>query len=250
MPILCTGKTDRGKVRKTNQDSIFIDPLNRCFVVADGMGGHRGGDIASQLTVKVFSDYFSQSDPKTPNKIEEVKHCISLANQKIYEKSHAEALLKGMGTTLVGLIIEKGRANIANVGDSRAYLINNSEIYQLTKDHSLVQEKLNLGIYSRDEACKDKMKNVLVKTLGFEQRVKADYFEYSISKNDIFILCSDGLYGKVYDKEILEIVNRNIPDPLKATPMDLDTTVQELIHAANFYGGNDNISVVIALAQG
>ncbi|MCB9092289.1 MAG: Stp1/IreP family PP2C-type Ser/Thr phosphatase [Halobacteriovoraceae bacterium] len=250
MPLLCTGKTDRGRVRKSNQDSIFIDPINKCFVVADGMGGHRGGDIASQLTVKIFSDHFAHLNREQRNKINDVTLCIERSNRKIFEKSQTEPLLNGMGTTIVSLIIEKSKAFVANVGDSRAYLINNTMIYQLTKDHSLVQEKVNLGIYTREEACKDKMKNVLVRTLGFEDRIKIDLFEYSISKNDIFLLCSDGLYGKVYDKEIMEIVNRNIPSPSLATPQDLDKTVQELIDAANEYGGNDNISVILAVAQG
>ncbi len=249
MPLLCTGKTDQGRVRESNQDSIFIDPQNKCFVVADGMGGHRGGDIASQLAVKIFSDHFSGISREQRDKIKEVDYCINKANRKIFEKSQAEALLKGMGTTIVSLMIERSKALIANVGDSRAYLINNEKIYQLTKDHSLVQEKVNLGIYSREEACKDKMKNVLVRTLGFEDDVKVDRFEYSISKNDIFILCSDGLYGKVYDSEILEIVNSYIPDPKKAEPAHLDHCVQELIQRANDYGGNDNISVIIAIAQ-
>lgn len=249
MPLICTGKSDRGKVRQTNQDSIFIDPNNKCFVVADGMGGHRGGDIASQLTVKIFSDHFSQLPAKTDRKFEEVKYCIEKANSKIFEKSKSEPLLNGMGTTVVTLMIEKNKAIINNVGDSRAYLINDQSIYQVTKDHSLVQEKLNLGIYNREEACKDKMKNVLVKTLGFEAQVSPDLFEYSISKNDIFMLCSDGLYGKVYDETILQIINRNIPNPSNASAEDLDKTVQELIDQANANGGNDNISIIMAIAQ-
>lgn len=249
MPLLCTGKTDRGRVRESNQDSIFIDPQNKCFVVADGMGGHRGGDIASQMTVKIFSDHFSHISREQRDKIKEVDYCIDKANKKIFEKSQTETLLSGMGTTIVSLLIERSKAMIANVGDSRAYLINNQQIYQLTKDHSLVQEKVNLGIYSRQDACKDKMKNVLVRTLGFEDQVKVDRFEYSISKNDIFLLCSDGLYGKVYESEILDIVLKHIPDPKTAEPHALDNCVQELIQRANDHGGNDNISVILAIAQ-
>jgi len=249
LPLICTGKTHRGKVRKTNQDAIFIDPRNKCFVVADGMGGHKGGDIASQLTVKIFSDHFTRLDRNKPKKTEDVQNCILKANRLILEKSGKEQLLKGMGTTIVSMLIEDNKAYFSNVGDSRAYLISQGQLYQLTKDHSLVQEKLNLGIYSRKDAAKDKMKNVLVRTIGFEDNINIDRFEYTISKNDIFLICSDGLYGKVFDKEILEVITGMIPDPSLATTQTLDQTAEALIEKANEYGGNDNISLVLAIAQ-
>ena len=122
-------------------------------------------------------------------------------------------------------------------------------IYQITRDHSLVQEKLSLGIYNRTEAAQDRMKNILVRTLGFDLQVEIDIFEYTISKNDLFLICSDGLYGKVCDEEILEIINQHLPHPENATPHDLDMVIQDLIARANKYGGNDNISAILALAQ-
>ncbi len=249
MPLICTGKSHIGKVRKTNQDAIFINPKHKCFVVADGMGGHRGGDIASQLTVKVFTEYFNAAPKITSNKINSVLKCIKKSNTKILEKSDKEPLLRGMGTTAVSMIIEGNKAFLANIGDSRGYLITNGQLFQLTKDHSLVQEKINLGIISREEASRDRMKNVLVRTIGFEEDMQIDTFEYSISKNDIFLLCSDGLYGKVYDREILEMTNAFIPNPSKASPQDLDKLVEALIDKANEYGGNDNISIIMAIAQ-
>lgn len=249
MPLLCSGQSDRGIVRKTNQDSILINTNKKCFVVADGMGGHRGGDIASQITVQIFSERLESTELENLSKIDLVKKAIQDANKIIFEKSQAEERLQGMGTTVVALIIEKSKAFVANVGDSRAYLINNKQIYQLSKDHSLVQEKINLGIYNREEAAKDRMKNILVKTLGFEEHIQIDIFEYTISKNDIFLLCSDGLYGKVYDDEIVDIINRNISDPENATTENLDQAVQELINRANELGGNDNISIILSIAQ-
>jgi protein phosphatase len=218
-------------------------------VVADGMGGHQGGDIASQLTVKIFSDYFSDIPLNSEDKVKVVARCIKKANEIIYQKSQTDQNLSGMGTTVVSLLIEKQIAYISNVGDSRVYLINNKQIYQLSKDHSLVQEKINLGIYSRDEACFDRMKNVLVRTLGFEDRLEVDIFEYKIHRHDIFLLCSDGLYGKVYEEDILKIVNKNIPDPANVDQRSIDQAVQELIAHANKYGGNDNISVILAVAK-
>jgi protein phosphatase len=227
----------------------LINPLHKCFVVADGMGGHRGGDIASQLTIQIFADQLAQLDPNEENKVPILNRCIQMANKLIFEKSQQEESLEGMGTTVTSLLIHNSKAYLANVGDSRIYLINNAKIYQLTRDHSLVQEKLNLGIYGRQEAMLDKNKNILVRTLGFEDSVAIDIFEYSISKNDLFILCSDGLYGKVYDDEILEIVTRLIPDPGNCTGEDIQKIAKELIKRANELGGNDNISVILALAQ-
>lgn len=249
MPLICSGQSDRGVVRKTNQDSILINPVHKCFVVADGMGGHLGGDIASQLTVQIFAEELENTKSNLDNKIEMVRNSILSANKIIFEKSQNEEHLHGMGTTVVSLLIDKSKAYIANVGDSRGYLINNGMIYQITRDHSLVQEKLSLGIYNRAEAAQDRMKNILVRTLGFDLQVEIDIFEYTISKNDIFLICSDGLYGKVCDQEILEIVNHFLPHPENATAIDLDSVTQELIARANKYGGNDNISAILALAQ-
>jgi serine/threonine protein phosphatase PrpC len=249
MPLLCSGQSDRGLVRKTNQDSILMNPVHKCFVVADGMGGHLGGDIASQLAVQIFSEELENMGTGHSTKIDVVKSSILNANKIIFEKSQKEEHLQGMGTTVVCLLIEKSKAYLANVGDSRGYLINNGAIYQLTRDHSLVQEKLNLGIYTRVEAALDRMKNILVRTLGFDLQVEIDIFEYTISKNDIFLICSDGLYGKVSDEEILSLINKHIPEPEIAKTKDLDLVIQELIAHANKYGGNDNISAIIALAQ-
>ena len=129
MPLLCSGLSDRGLVRKTNQDSILINPLHKCFVVADGMGGHRGGDIASQLTIQIFADQLAQLDPNEENKVPILNRCIQMANKLIFEKSQQEESLEGMGTTVTSLLIHNSKAYLANVGDSRIYLINNAKIY-------------------------------------------------------------------------------------------------------------------------
>ena len=147
-----------------------------------------------------------------------------------------------MGTTIVVKYFHENQLYVGNVGDSRCYLINQKKLYQISKDHSLVQEKINLGIYGREEAKKDKMKNVLVKTVGFEAKVDIDVFNYQVLRNDMFLICSDGLHAKVTDHDILYIINSFIPDASKASQDSVEKTVTALIAQANENGGQDNIS--------
>lgn len=248
MGIISAGGTDIGKKRSTNQDSIFFDNNRLLFVVADGMGGHNGGDIASQLAVELFPKFFdSNKDQLDPKEL--LSKSIVHVNQGIYSKAQSEPMLKGMGTTIVSKYFKGGELYIGNVGDSRCYLVNNKKIYQLSKDHSLVQEKLNMGLYTREDANKDKMKNVVVKTVGFEPEVEPDIFTYKVSKNDIFLICSDGLHGKLTDEDIVNTINSFIPEPETTTPEVLQQAVDKLIELANFQGGQDNISVIVTVAQ-
>ncbi|MBA2405758.1 MAG: serine/threonine-protein phosphatase, partial [Bdellovibrionales bacterium] len=147
MGILCAGGSDIGRKRKTNQDSICLDHKHHFFAVADGMGGHNGGDIASQLSVKVMPEYLLQHTDMEPQKL--MKTMIQEVNRKILEKAEAEPELHGMGTTLSAIFFHAQTLVIGNVGDSRVYMVNNHNIYQMTRDHSFVQEKLNMGIYTR-----------------------------------------------------------------------------------------------------
>ncbi|MFA7613586.1 MAG: hypothetical protein WCY48_05060 [Candidatus Caldatribacteriota bacterium] len=165
------------------------------------------------------------------------------------KKSKEVPELAGMGTTVAAIRFCGPNLIIGNVGDSRVYMINNSQIYQLTRDHSFVQEKLNMGIYTREDAVKDPQKNVLVRSVGFDEELMVDVFNYRISKNDIFLICSDGLHGKVSDADILHIVTKTIGNPAHCTKEDVDKAVKELIDQANANGGQDNISVIIAIAQ-
>ena len=153
-----------------------------------------------------------------------------------------------MGTTVNAILFRGPHAYLANVGDSRSYLVNNKKLFQLSKDHSLVQEKLNLGIYDREQAAADPQKNVLVRTVGFDSDVEVDVFTYKVCRQDIFLSCSDGLHGKVSDEDILHIINSNIPQPEMATKEIVGRAVEQLIAQANANGGNDNISVIIVVA--
>lgn len=247
MGILSAGGSDIGRKRKTNQDSILVDNKHHFYTVADGMGGHNGGDIASQLSVKVIPEYMAQHSTMEAQTL--MKNVIQEVNRQILNKAEMEPELHGMGTTLSAIYFHGQTLVIGNVGDSRVYMVNNHNIYQMTRDHSFVQEKLNMGIYTREEAVKDPQKNVLVRSVGFEADIQVDVFNYRICKNDVFMICSDGLHGKVSDGDILHIIQKNINDPATCTLEDVQSAVKDLIQQANDNGGQDNISVIVAVAQ-
>ncbi len=269
MPLLCAGLSDIGKKRKTNQDAIYLNPEDKFFIVADGMGGHQGGDVAAQMAIEHASKFVLENlsllaaEEKRSSGTKELgenydqtedvkfilKKAVNKANRAIKLKGENNPELAGMGTTLIMLLFYGQKLYITNVGDSRAYLFNAQGIYQLSRDHSLVQEKLNIGIYSREEAALDPYKNVLVRTVGFDPEVEADVFTYKVLRNDLFLLCSDGLHGKVSDSDILNIVKKNITNASEAGLPDVTNTVRDLVEQANKNGGNDNISIVIVLAQ-
>lgn len=247
MGILASGASDIGRKRKSNQDSICLDPKYHFYAVADGMGGHNGGDIASQLSVKVMPEFMAAHSQLKPQQL--MKEMIQQINKAILKKAEEQPELHGMGTTVAAIYFAGPQLVIGNVGDSRVYMVNNQYIYQLTRDHSFVQEKLNLGIYTRQDAVKDPQKNVLVRSVGFDNDLNVDVFNYRICKNDIFLICSDGLHGKVSDADILHIIQKNIPDPAQCSKETIEAAVKELIHQANENGGQDNISVIIAVAK-
>lgn len=246
MPLIASGATDIGKKRKSNQDAIHYSVEKHFFLVADGMGGHSGGDIASQMATKLIPEFLISHWNLDPTVL--VQKSIQETNRSIksYAEKHRE--LQGMGTTVVSLFFRGPYVYVGNVGDSRCYLVNKHKLYQLSKDHSLVQEKLNYGIYNREQAALDPQKNVLVKTVGFEDEIDVDVFTYKVNKNDIFLICSDGLHGKVSDEDIAYIVDQHIPEPAKATQKNVDLCVNALIKQANDNGGNDNISVILVVA--
>jgi serine/threonine protein phosphatase PrpC len=247
MGIICAGATDIGRKRKTNQDSICLDHSHYFFAVADGMGGHNGGDIASQLSVKIMPEYIQTNSHLESEKL--MKNVIKEINRAILKKADDNPDLSGMGTTVSAIQFSGPQLVIGNVGDSRVYMVNSNHIFQLTRDHSFVQEKLNMGLYTRQDAAKDPQKNVLVRSVGIEADIQIDVFQYRICKNDIFIVCSDGLHGKVSDHDILHIIQKNISDPSRCQLSDVEKTVHDLINQANDNGGQDNISVIIAVAQ-
>jgi len=248
LAIIAAGATDIGQKRKTNQDSICLYPERHFYAVADGMGGHNGGDIASQMSVKLFPE-FIEKNFNDMDCAQILEHSIKHVNRSIYNHGQKNEELKGMGTTITCVMFDGASIKIGNIGDSRTYLITKNMLYQATRDHSLVQEKLNIGLYDREGAKKDPQKNVLVRTVGFEADVEVDVYHYKVARNDMFLLCSDGLHGKVSDEDIIYIVNQAVPNPNSATKEQLELAVKNLIDQANANGGQDNISVIIALAK-
>jgi protein phosphatase len=251
MGLIASGKTDIGMKRKTNQDSLFIGKEQRLFIVADGMGGHNGGDIASQMAVKLLPQFLQKYASQLPDQTPSVyfEEAITATNLALKEYSDSHIELVGMGTTVVGFYFKGQNVYIGNVGDSRGYLISNKKIYQLTRDHSMVQEKLNLGIYNREQAALDPQKNILIRTVGFDPTLDVDIFTYKVIRNDIFLCCSDGVHGKVSDEDIICLINEYIPDPGHATQQMADQVIKALIDLANENGGQDNSTAILIIAQ-
>jgi len=238
--------TDPGRVRDHNEDFVysppFLDPQQlarkgRLFLVADGMGGHQAGEVASKGAVKtVVEQYYNDTTHDIGTSL---VRAFRAANRLIYEQAQADPTKRGMGTTLVAAVVLGRKVYIANVGDSRAYLINKQGIVQITQDHSWVEEQVRAGVLTREEAQRHPQRNVVTRALGSRPTVEVDLFEGEINEGDALLLCSDGLSGLVSDQELADLV-RKYP-PQKAA--------QALVDLANQRGGYDNISVLIASAQ-
>ncbi|AYF44481.1 MULTISPECIES: Stp1/IreP family PP2C-type Ser/Thr phosphatase [Halobacteriovorax] len=251
MNTICAGVSDIGRKRETNQDSIYISNNTKLYIVADGMGGHSGGELASTMAIKYLAEKVKDKINSQPQEElgQVLQESVLYANNKIKAYADSEPALKGMGTTVVSLLFDDESAKIANVGDSRAYVISNGQIFQLTKDHSVIQEKINYGIYTRDQAAKDPNKNYLSRTVGFEEDIEVDIYDYRPQKGDIFLLCSDGLHGKLSDEDILFIIKDMIDNTDDVTHQKLHDCVQTLIRQANEHGGQDNISIILTVVN-
>lgn len=230
-------RTDIGCVRKMNQDVYFystepVGPLPNLFIVADGMGGHRAGDFAARYAIDVCVDSIRSSSHTSP--IKALDEAVKLANSKVFEKSETNAEYQGMGTTMVLCFIESGQLYVANVGDSRLYLLGD-ELSQVTEDHSYVAAMVRAGEITEEEARVHPDKNMITRAIGVSDSVRIDYFEVDLKKGDRILLCSDGLTNMVADGEIGEILEHE----------SLQQAVDELIERAIDYGGADNITAVV-----
>lgn len=245
MKIVAAGQTDIGKKRKANQDSFRMDEENTFYIVADGMGGHAGGELASKITVDTIAEYLVHDKEATSSQTPQdlIIGAIHRANAAVYSQAQENPKLRGMGTTVLVLYFEKDMMYIGHVGDSRVYFVRGNEIWQLTRDHSLVNEKFKAGIITRDQMRSDKSKNVITRSVGFESSVLADIYQKQIQPGDFYLACSDGLSGMLEDQQILEILKSKL-----AATRDLSKAVKSLIEEANANGGDDNITLVIAHA--
>ena len=233
-----SGRTDTGIKRNNNQDSIFfsdapVGPLPNLYIVADGMGGHKAGDQASKMAIDITVDFVKNSTLENP--IAVLKRAMIYANNEIYKAASKDPELTGMGTTMVVAVAQEGKLYVANVGDSRLYVVN-SEIKQITMDHSLVEELIRKGELERKRGRNHPEKNIITKAMGSKEEVIPDFFEIDINSEDKYLLCSDGLSNMVEDDEIRDIVVDNYK---------LEDIAQALVDRANYYGGSDNISVVV-----
>lgn len=230
--------TDVGQRRSTNQDFVYaseepVGNLPNLFVVADGMGGHRAGDFASRYTVEVILKGVRADRERNPIRI--IRKAIETANLKVLEKANSSDELAGMGTTVVAATIIGHYIYVANVGDSRLYLIRDT-IEQITKDHSLVEEMVRIGEINREQARNHPDKNIITRAVGVSSRVRIDFFDIKLERGDIILMCSDGLSNMIEDDEIERIIKEG---------SDLPEIALELIGEANQNGGKDNIAVVL-----
>ncbi len=236
--MISFSKTDVGKKRKTNQDFVYtheqpIGNLQNLYAVADGMGGHRAGDYASRNTIENVVEAI-ELDPETdPVKI--MGRAIRIANEKLLEAARTHKELTGMGTTLVLCTIKGNYLYVANIGDSRLYLINR-KIRQITRDHSLVAEMVRVGEIRPEEAKRHPDRNVITRAIGITEEADPDFFDVRLYPDDIVLLCSDGLTSMVEDDMIFRTVQGS---------RDVVEMVEELVRLANQNGGRDNIGVVM-----
>lgn len=231
--------TDVGQKRKMNQDYVFAsaDPvgnLPNLFVVADGMGGHNAGDYASSHAVKTVAEEIRKDADFNPVKV--IRHAIECANTEIMSQAQNDETLRGMGTTMVVATIIGNYVYVANVGDSRLYVID-QKIQQVTKDHSLVQEMVRMGELNAEQARNHPDKNIITRALGAERTVDIDFFDLKLETGSVILMCSDGLSNMVEDSQIEQIISD--------TDKDLEEKGRILISEANRNGGKDNIAIVL-----
>ena len=238
--IKAYAKSDKGKVREMNQDYFYIsNSLDevQLYILADGMGGYNGGEIASKLAVNTAKNYiennFRETDKDRDSIIQLLASSMEYANMIVYEKSKESPELQGMGTTMEICLIYNNKAYIGHIGDSRIYRIRKQFIRKLTQDHSYVQKLVKEGTITQAQAAHHPQKNMLMKALGCNAFVEPDVMVKGFLKDDILIMCSDGLSNLVGQETIFEIVNK-----------DIEKAPKQLIDIANDRGGYDNITVV------
>jgi protein phosphatase len=236
------GLTDIGRRRENNQDQLLVDDRHGVYAVADGMGGHAAGEVASQIAIEALEDAMSVDEWRSGaasaqeifNKLEEA---FKEGNRRICESVVTRGEWRGMGTTIVALVASGDKALIGHVGDSRAYLLRDGRLVRLTNDHSWVSEQVRLGLLTDEEAHKHPMRNIITRALGNRDELEVDVTQERFLPGDIFLLCSDGLSSMLNDDEIRQTLSDQSRDPENACRM--------LVDQANDRGGDDNITVVV-----
>ena len=237
--MISYGRTDIGSKRQMNQDYVYysdkpVGRLPNLYIVADGMGGHKAGDVASRYTVTQFVNHIKESNARNP--ISVIDDAILKANEELIELAATSEDFDGMGTTLVVCSYIDKSLFIANIGDSRLYLINKEKIRQITRDHSFVEEMVSNGEISRSNARTHEKKNIITRAIGASMDIISDIFEITYHQGDLILMCTDGLSNMVDDETIKDIVIKH---------QDLEIATKKLVDEANKNGGKDNISVLI-----
>ncbi|HSD50076.1 MAG TPA: Stp1/IreP family PP2C-type Ser/Thr phosphatase [Candidatus Methylomirabilis sp.] len=246
-------KTDVGRKRQGNEDSFCVAPELGLYVVADGMGGHAAGEVASRLAVETIHEWMEkylggvdvafvgQPMDACSREANFLLSSIRLANRVIFEAARGRREYRGMGTTLVSVLAVDNTVALAHVGDSRIYRIRDGQIIQLSRDHSVVQQQVDRGVLSPEEAHESQYRHLITRALGLKDSVEVDLAEEPVLPGDILLLCSDGLSDLLEDEEILVIVRENADD--------LEKACQALVDRANVKGGDDNITAMLVQAR-
>ncbi|HVO31009.1 MAG TPA: Stp1/IreP family PP2C-type Ser/Thr phosphatase [bacterium] len=244
MKITVCARTDVGRKRAENQDHFLVDEEHDLFVVADGVGGYAGGEVASELAVTTIEEVLARVAASAANDAEDLVRAeqslalaLRVASARIHARAGGEPSLSNMATTAVAMRFLHDHVVLANVGDSRGYRIRDGVITQLTRDHSLVAEQLRAGVISAEQARTHRMRNLILRSLGTEADVIVDTFVFPVREGDYLLLCSDGLSGMVEDLEIRGIVEGSLT---------VEAAAERLVERANDHGGDDNVTVVLA----
>jgi len=248
MQVKSFGLTHVGRQRQHNEDSFLVEDKVKLYLVADGMGGHAAGEIASRIAVDSISEFILHSkedDGTWPHAYDEhyrrstnkLMAAVRMANTRVLEAMRKDARLRGMGTTVVACLGDDDMMSFAHVGDSRAYLIRDGQLSRITNDHSWVFEQVQAGMLTEAEAEKHPLRNVITRALGGALSVSPDATEVESRSGDVYLLCSDGLTGMVPEDEILRVVT--------GSDGDLEKACKDLIDAANERGGLDNVTAVL-----
>jgi protein phosphatase len=246
--LRCVGVSDTGRVREHNEDTIGTDPAIGLFVLADGMGGYKSGEVASGITVRTLMGLIKAAvetedlsivdrDTSLSRPAVLLRDAINRANKIIYQTARTQANCEGMGTTVVAGLFFNDKLTIAHVGDSRMYRLRNGKLEQVTQDHSLMQELIAKGFYTPEEAQRAAAKNYVTRAIGVETTVETEITEVPVEKDDLFLLCSDGLYDMVEDDDIQLTIS--------TFGANLETLARQLVLLSNDNGGRDNVSVVL-----
>ncbi len=240
MLLRSAARTDVGRRRSANEDCFAVASKLGLYLVADGMGGHAAGEVASLLASETVVAALKAVDSPTAALTDKLRHAVAAANRAIFARVQEKPELAGMGTTVVALLADCERVALAHVGDSRAYLVRDGRIRQLTQDHSMVAELVRRHEISAQDALMHPQRHVLTRALGVRRRVEVDLVEMTLAGGDVLVLCSDGLTGPVRDEEIAEEVGRT---------HDLEAVCGRLVDLANSRGGDDNITVLCVRSE-